>query len=100
MMQFFKRYQREISTFILISLLQSFVFEVFTAYAKPIPIAERAYFYGTSPVLTEEEKYDNEVLDEQEGVYTLNPEDLFTVEEGKEEVKEERRNTYTSSFSY
>ncbi|MCS4240305.1 RHS repeat-associated core domain-containing protein [Myroides odoratus] len=89
MMQFFKRYQREISTFILISLLQSFVFEVFTAYAKPIPIAERAYFYGTSPVLTEEEKYDNEVLDEQEGVYTLNPEDLFTVEEGKEEVKEE-----------
>ena len=89
MMQFFKRYQREISTFILISLLQSFVFEVFTAYAKPIPIAERAYFYGTSPVLTEEEKYDNEVLDEQEGVYTLNPEDLFTVEEGKEGGKKE-----------
>ena len=64
-MQFFKRYQREISTFILISLLQSFVFEVFVAYAKPIPLNTPAYFYGTShllePVYSEPEFYVSDV---------------------------------------
>lgn len=53
-MQFFKRYQREISTFILIGLLQSFVFEVFAAYANPIPMKPVAYFYD--PMDEEEER--------------------------------------------
>ena len=53
-MQFFKRYQREISTFILIGLLQSFVFDVFAAYANPIQLRPTAYFY--EPMDVEEER--------------------------------------------
>ncbi|MBB1140699.1 RHS repeat-associated core domain-containing protein [Myroides sp. WP-1] len=53
MIPFFKRYQKEIAAVILVSLFQSFVFEVFVAYANPLPQQQVAYLYP--PVLDGEE---------------------------------------------
>ncbi|WP_353118219.1 RHS repeat-associated core domain-containing protein [Myroides odoratus] len=99
-MQFFKRYQREISTFILLSLLQSFVFEVFAAYAKPIPFGQGSYFYAPTSSLDLEENPIQHPT-KQEKSYVLDLDDLVsvqqeTVESVNKEV-EKKTQTYTTS---
>ncbi|WHT38453.1 SpvB/TcaC N-terminal domain-containing protein [Myroides sp. mNGS23_01] len=75
-MQFFKCYQREISTFVLISLLQSFVFEIFVAYSKPI--SSSGYFYV--PILTQDNQANIGNKQREEGNQTLNYVDLLAVD--------------------
>ena len=58
MIYFFKRYQKAISALILVGLFQSFVLELCTIYANPLPFMQQVYY---SPILDREEE-DSPVL--------------------------------------